>query len=318
MKKFNLALLSAFMLMAFTITSCSDDAESTPTPEPTTNNIVDVANANNFTILIDALDRADLTMTLEGEGPFTVFAPTDDAFTSLLAELNFNSLDDVPVPVLKEILMNHVVSGKVMSTDLSTGYVNTLASGPEATNVSMFIDLTDGIMINNRAKVTAPDVAADNGVVHVVDKVITIPSVVDVALSNPNFSTLVAALTNENLSADFVSILSGDGPFTIFAPTNDAFTALLNSNMDWNTLDDIPTATLEAVLSYHVIAGSNVTSSEITDGATPMTYQGTSITLNTTDGVTVTDGQSRVSAVVQADVQSSNGVIHAIDQVLIP
>ena len=201
---------------------------------------------------------------------------------------------------------------------LSAGYINTLATGPNDNPISMLVDLSSGVMLNKRSTVSTPDVDADNGVIHVINKVVTIPNVVDLALANPEFSTLVAALTNDKLSADFVSILSGDGPFTVFAPTNAAFQALLDGNMDWNSLDDIPTATLEAVLSYHVIAGSNVTASDITDGATPKTYQGSTITLNTTSGVTITDGQMNTSTVALADVQGSNGVVHVITKVLIP
>lgn len=108
------------------------------------------------------------------------------------------------------------------------------------------------------------------------------------------------------------------GPFTIFAPTNDAFVALLNSNPAWSALSDVPVATLEAVLKYHVIAGDNVTSKEITDGAQPNTYQGSSVTLNTANGVTVTDANQNVANVIVADVQTSNGVIHTINKVILP
>jgi uncharacterized surface protein with fasciclin (FAS1) repeats len=175
------------------------------------------------------------------------------------------------------------------------------------------------VKLNNRATVTTPDVLADNGVVHVIDKVLLVPNVVDAAVANPNFSILVAALTDERLAdVDFVSILSGDGPFTVFAPTNAAFEALLASNAEWNGLADIPAATLEAVLKYHVIAGDNITSSEITDGAQPVTFEGSTITINTTDGVVITDKGGRTSKVILADVQTSNGVIHAIQNVILP
>jgi transforming growth factor-beta-induced protein len=220
---------------------------------------------------------------------------------------------------LTEILLNHVVSGKVLSTDLTAGYVSTLATGAQQTKVSLYVDLTAGVKLNNRATVITPDVVADNGVVHVIDKVLLVPNVVDAALANPNFSILVAALTDERLTdIDFVTILKGDGPFTVFAPTNAAFEALLASNEDWNGLADIPAATLEAVLKYHVIAGDNVTASEITDGLTPTTFEGSTFTINTTDGVVITDKGGNESTVQIADVQTSNGVIHAISRVLLP
>lgn len=312
-------LTTIVALSALFFSACSDDTtDSVPNPQPMSKTIVDVAVDNNFTILKAALDRVGLTATLEGEGPFTVFAPTDAAFEALLTELNANSLDDIDDATLTQVLLNHVVAGKVMSTDLSSGYVNSLASGAEETQVSILVDLSNGVMLNNRSKVTTPDVTADNGVIHVIDKVLLIPNVVDAALANSNFSILVEALTTSGLSTDFVSVLSADGPYTVFAPTNAAFEALLAASPDWNSLSDIPVETLEAVLKYHVIAGANVTASEITDGLQPETVLGSTITINTTNGVTITDGQSRNSSVIVADVQTSNGVIHAINNVLIP
>lgn len=317
MNRKNLLLFALLGLFSFSFVGCSEDPDE-PTPTTTSNNIVDVAVSNNFTILVQALERVNLAETLKGEGPFTVFAPTDDAFAALLTELNATSLDDISDEVLTQVLLNHVVSGEVKSTDLTAGYVNTLADGPQNTKVSLLVDLTSGVKLNNRATVTTADVEADNGVVHVIDRVITIPSVVDAALANPNFSILVQALTRADLTVDFVGTLSGEGPFTVFAPTNDAFVALLESNASWNSLDDIPVATLEAVLKYHVIAGDNVAAAEIIDGAQPTTFQGGTITLNTTNGVTVTDANQNIANVIVADVQTSNGVIHAINKVILP
>ncbi len=314
-----LTLLVAFSMVTF-FTACNDDDDddmpTTTTTESTT--IVDVAKENNFTILVSALERVDLDAVLMGEGPFTVFAPTDEAFASLLTELDIDGLDKVDDATLKEILLNHVVSGKVTSDMLSAGYVSTMASGPQDTKISALVDLTDGVMINNRAKVATPDVMASNGVIHVVNKVITIPNSVDAALANPSFSILVAALTRDDLTTDFVATLSAEGPFTIFAPTDKAFMDLLAGNMDWNELSDIPVSVLESVLKYHVVAGDNVESTEITDGMMPETFEGSTITINNTDGVKITDANGDVATVQIPNVQTSNGIIHAIDRVIIP
>ena len=318
MNRNNLLLFALLGLFSFSFVGCSEDTDE-PTPTTNTSNtIVDVAVTNNFTILVQALERVNLAETLKGEGPYTVFAPTDAAFAALLEELDVMSLDDISDEVLTQVLLNHVVSGKVISTDLEAGYVPTLADGAQDTKVSLLVDLTSGVKLNNRATVGTPDVSADNGVVHVIDRVLTVPNVVDAALANPNFSILVQALTRADLTEDFVATLTAAGPYTVFAPTNDAFLDLLEGNADWSALGDIPVATLEAVLKYHVIAGDNVTSSEITDGAQPTTYQGGTITLNTTNGVTVTDANSNVATVQAADVQTSNGVIHAINKVILP
>lgn len=313
-KKFIYPLMVAFL--GFFATGCNDDGNDTlPEPIVTTNTLVDVAKNNNFTILVQALERVNLAATLSGTENYTVFAPTDEAFGDLLTELNLGSLDEVDDATLTQILLNHVVSGKVLAADLKDGYVKTLADGPNQTKISL---LVDGTKLNNRADIGTTDVMADNGVVHVINKVITIPNAVTAALANSNFSILVAALTRDDLDTDFVSVLSGAGPFTIFAPTNDAFTALLASNNDWNELSDIPKETLELVLKYHVIAGQNITSSAITDGVMPQMFAGGNITINTTDGVVITDGTGGKSTVRIANVQTSNAVIHAIDKVLIP
>ena len=315
----NTFLYAVLFAASLTFVGCSDESSDTdPTPtEPQT--IVDIAKGENFTSLAAALERVNLIGTLEGPGPFTVFAPTDEAFDNLLDELKIDGLDKVSDEQLTQILLNHVVSGKVLSTDLEAGYVSTLADGAQETKVSLLVDLTDGVLLNKRAKVTEANVAADNGVVHVIDEVLLVPNAVDAAVANPNFSILVAALTDERLKdADFVKTLSGDGPFTIFAPTNAAFEALLEGNEDWSGLADIPAATLEAVLKYHVLVGDNITSGEITDGVEPTTFEGNTFTINTTDGVVITDKGGRESKVQITDVQTSNGVIHAISQVLLP
>ncbi|MDB4161343.1 fasciclin domain-containing protein [Bacteroidia bacterium] len=316
----NTFFYTTLILASTTFVSCSEDSdEVTPTPATTTNTIIDIAQGDDFTTLAAALDRVSLTATLNGAGPFTVFAPTNAAFTALLSELGLGGLDEVSDDLLTEILLNHVVSGTVLSTDLTAGYVSTMATGAQDTKVSLLVDLTDGVKLNNTATVTAADVVADNGVVHVIDQVILVPNLVDAAVANPNFSILVAALTDERLAnADFGNTLSGSGPFTVFAPTNAAFTALLATNDEWNGLSDIPAKTLEAVLKYHVIVGDNINASEITDGAKPATFEGNTIVINTTDGVVITDVAGGTSNVILADVQTSNGVIHAIDQVLLP
>ena len=309
--KLLLMLVLPFMLL----TSC--DENDTPDPQ----NIVEVASADaQFSSLVAALQRANLVSTLEGTGPFTVFAPTDAAFDQFLSDNGFASLDDVPVNVLTQVLLNHVVGGTVRAADLSTGYVSTSATESSTSNpLSMYVDLTSGVQLNGISEVTTADVSASNGVIHIVDAVIGVPTVVTHALSNPDFSILVAALTRADLNADFVGILSGDGPFTVFAPTNAAFEALLASNDNWDSLDDIPAATLEAVLSYHVVNGANVLSSSLSDGQVVETFEGSSFTINIADGnVSIEDGQGGNAGIAAVDVQAGNGVVHVLNSVILP
>lgn len=267
--------LSILLVVVF-FSSCEDDND-TITLE--TNTIVDVAVNNNLTSLVAAVTRADLVSTLSSNGSFTVFAPTNDAFQDLLdSNANWNSIDDIPVETLRSVLLFHVLEGEVMSTDLSNTYVNTLSSGPNDEPLSLQVEVTGSVLFNGDATPLTTDVAASNGVVHVIDKVMLPPNVVTLALNNDGFTSLVAALTDSRHTTDFVSILNGDGPFTVFAPTNDAFQDLLDSDQSWNSLADVPIATLDAVLKYHVVNGANVQGNQLSNG--DVSVLGGSITID--------------------------------------
>ena len=294
-----------------------------PLQQPTTNNIVDVAvGSENLSTLVAALERADLVTTLANQGPFTVLAPSNEAFNTFLSDNGFSNLDDVPVDVLNNILRNHVIGGRLESTDLTTGYASTFATTPASdANMSIFIDVSNGVKFNGISSVTDADISADNGIVHVVDAVIGLPSVVTFAVADPTFSTLVAALTRDDLTTDFVGVLStatgtSPAPFTVFAPTNDAFGSLL-SELGIAGLADIDEPTLDAVLKNHVVAGANVFDTDLTDNLT-ITTLGGDITANVTGGATLTDSSGRVSDIIATNIQSNNGIIHAINKVILP
>lgn len=325
MKSIALKLSTALVVIfALSFTSCSSDDDNNTTTTP---NIVETALATpNLSTLVAALQAADgdLVTVLNGNGPFTVLAPTNAAFDNFLAANGFTSLDQVPTDVLSQILLNHVISGDVKSTDLSTGYVSTSATGTGNNNLSLYVNTSNGVRFNGVSSVTTADVVASNGVVHIVDAVIGLPDVTTFATADPNFSSLVSALTADN-SFTYVSTLqTADGqspaPFTVFAPTNDAFQALLDSNPSWNSLSDIPTGTLASVLEYHVIAANNIRSGVLSDGlTTPATLQGSTLTVNISgSAVSLTTTSGGTSNVIAVDVQATNGVIHALDAVLLP
>lgn len=297
------------------LTSCSDDA-----PVVQEYDIVETAiNTPDLSILVAALQRAELVSSLQAEGPFTVFAPTNTAFQSLLdSNPSWNSLEDIPTETLKSVLLFHVLSGNVMASDLSDTYVNTLATGPNDKNLSLQVEVTGGVMFNGDAMPITTDVMATNGVVHVIDKVMLPTNIVTLALNNAGFSTLVAALTDSRHTTDFVSLLQADGPYTVFAPTNDAFQDLLDSNSSWNSLGDIPIATLDAVLRYHVFAGGNVQSSQLTDNQVITMFDGNDITVDLSNGAKIETTSSQSVTISLTDVQGTNGVIHVVDSVLLP
>ena len=310
-KTFSLVLLVA-------LSACNDDDNYNT---PTTNTIVDVAVNNNLTSLVAAVTRANLGGVLSGNGSFTVLAPTNAAFDAFLQANNFASVADVPVPVLRNILLNHVITGELRSTDLTTGYANTNAiSDASGTNMSIYIDTRNGVKFNGVSTVGIPNVEADNGVVHVVDAVIGLPTVVTFATADPNFSILVDALTREN-NFTYVQTLStpngtAPAPFTVFAPVNDAFVDLLGE-LQVNALSDIPTTTLTSTLNTHVVPGANVLAGTLTDNM-PVSTLGGALTVNlTANGATLTDSKNRVSDIIATDVQANNGVIHAIRKVVL-
>ncbi len=313
-KAFLKSFFAALLLASFMFTACDDDDE-----EPALKNIAELATGTaDLSSLVAALDRAGLTSTFTGTTQYTVFAPTNAAFSKFLADNGFAKLEDVPVDLLKKVLTYHVVAGEVKSSQIAAGYVKTLATfGTTTSNLSLLVGTTGGVTLNKDVKVTTADVDASNGVVHIVDKVIGLPTIVTTAVNNPDFSTLVAALTRPDLGVNYVDILSGTGPFTVFAPTNAAFGALL-TELGFANLAAIPAATLNAVLQYHVVAGANVLAGQLTDEQEITTFQTGKFKVDLTGGAKIVDAKGRTTNIVATDVQTNNGVIHAIDRVLLP
>lgn len=311
-----------FLFMAFSFTACdSDDDGMEEENTVESNTIVDFVNNNdNYSSLAAAIDAAGLTATLEGSTNYTVFAPDNDAFAAFLSANGFASLDEVPTDLLTQLLLYHVQEGRIMSSDLSTGYIQSMATyGASDEPLSMYINTDDGVTINGVSNVTTADVEVDNGVIHAVDSVMGLPDVTTFATADPNFSILVQALTRED-SYTFVETLqstNAPAPFTVFAPVDSAFVALLDE-LDVSSLDDIDADTLAAVLSYHVVAGANVRSTDLTDGMMVSTLQGDDFTVNLGDNVTIIDANGRTATVIATDVQATNGVIHALDTVILP
>jgi uncharacterized surface protein with fasciclin (FAS1) repeats len=316
MKKVQFFLSALVIGSVVTFSSCSEDDDDDVVPQQ---NIVELAQGNeNLSSLVAAVQRAGLVDALsDPNSNLTVFAPTNAAFAAFLTANGFATLEDVPVAVLTQVLLNHVVGSELKAADLSTGYVSTLATfGTTTANLSLYVSTASGVVLNGGPAVTAADVDASNGVVHVIDEVIGLPTVVTYATSNPDFSILVQALTAPGLTTNFVEVLSGAGPFTVFAPTNAAFASLL-TELGATSLGEVPVATLEQVLLYHVL-GANVRSSALSEGQIATTLQGGTFTIGLSGGAKITDENNRVSNIVATDVQGANGVVHVIDKVILP
>ncbi len=308
-------LFSLLLALAMVAAACAPQATPAPTPtaqpeptampeveEPMAQSIVDIASADGrFTTLVTALEAADLAETLKGEGPFTVFAPTDDAFAKLPAGTVEALLADIPA--LSDILLYHVVGGKVMAADVVGLDSATTLQGAD---VQISVE-GDNVMIND-AMVVITDIEADNGVIHVIDTVLLPPqpTIVDIAVADGRFTTLTAALG----AAGLVETLQGDGPFTVFAPTDDAFAKLPAGTVD-ALLADIPTLT--NILLYHVVAG-DVMAADVIGLNKAETVQGQDVMITVDGDKVMVDG----AQVIITDIQASNGVIHVIDTVLLP
>ena len=291
-------LLASLLMSTLPLNAAADETKDIP---------ANAADTGVHDSLVAALTQADLVTTLQGDGPFTVFAPTDAAFEAAGIDLATYDTDEENA-TLADILLYHVYSGAVASSDVTDGLTVTMVNGADAT----FAVLEDGTVKVGDATVTTADVPASNGVIHIIDTVLlppTAPGDIPTVATNTGVHTaLVAALAQ----ADLVTTLQGDGPFTVFAPTDAAFEA---AGIDLTTFDtDEENATLADILLYHVYSGA-VAAADVTDGLTVTMVNGANATF-----VVLADGTVKVgdAAVTSADVAASNGVIHVIDKVLMP
>ncbi len=312
--------ISVLLLLALVVVACAPAATPEPTPmpaevvepepepEPEPQSIVDIAVADGrFTTLVAAVQAADLADTLANDGPFTVFAPTDEAFNMLPEGTIPALLDDIPA--LTDILLYHVVAGEVLAED-----VVTLDEAETLLGEMVSIRVENGMVFINDAQVIITDIIADNGVIHVIDTVLLPPAeevaefgtIVDIAVEDGRFETLVAALQ----AADLAEALSGEGPFTVFAPTDEAFNQLPEGTIP-ALLDDIPALT--DILLYHVVEGE-VFAEDVITLEFAETLLGKDVEIRVDDGmVFINEAQ-----VIITDIQADNGVIHVIDSVLLP
>jgi len=263
------------------------------------NDIVDTAaSAGDFETLVTAIKAAGLTETLKGEGPFTVFAPTDAAFAKLPKGTVESLLKDLPK--LRSILKYHVVAGAVKAADVSK-----LQHAKTVLGQQVEIDTSKGVRIND-ATVTAADIEAKNGVIHVIDTVL-LPKddIIDLATKAGEFETLVTAIR----AAGLTDTLRGEGPFTVFAPTDEAFAQLPDGTLD-SLLKD--TSKLRSILTYHVVPG-RVLAADVVKLRKAKTVQGEHVSIDASSGVRINE-----ATVVKTDIEAGNGVIHVIDAVITP
>ncbi|MGP1273050.1 MAG: fasciclin domain-containing protein [Phycisphaerales bacterium] len=286
-------------------TMAEDTAMTVAFTEPEMNIVETAVDAGSFTTLVAAVQAAGLADTLANGGPFTVFAPTDEAFASLPAGTVENLLKPENRELLRSVLLYHVVSGDVRAADV----VELDAAG---TLNGQRVDITataSGVRVDN-ANVVATDILTTNGTIHVIDRVI-MPSqsdLIQTAVEAGSFGTLAAAIK----AAGLVEALKGDGPFTVFAPTDEAFAKLPSGTVE-NLLKPENIEQLQAILKFHVVPG-RVYSDQAVAAGSAATLQGDKLNIAVKDGVATVNG----AEIVTVDIDATNGVIHVIDAVLLP
>jgi transforming growth factor-beta-induced protein len=313
LSKLTLVILS--LSIAFVSTSCKKDDDDSPKPNNQQGSdpmsIASIAsNTADVSTLVSILSLPEMSDILaaaaDENSTLTVFAPTNDAFTTVLNALNLNSINEIPESVLRDIVTYHILGSVAMSSDLMSQSYKTL------NGESVIVDLMNGVMIDN-ANVITPDVKASNGVIHIIDAVMlpslymsSLGTIVEVPLFRKDYSILTEAL----VKADLVTTLLGTGPFTVFAPDNDAFAAAGITSLDGLSKDD-----LTPILLYHVL-GAKVMSDELpSDGIVTTLGTGYDKFFLSLGNEVYINGTSMITAV---DIEKSNGVIHTINRTLIP
>ena len=320
-------LLLAIALLGALVLGAAPAASAHTRPAPCPKNIVETAvAAGDFSTLVSLVQQAGLADTLAHGGPFTVFAPTNEAFAKL-PQSTLDALAADPA-LLKKVLLYHVVSGRVSSgTAAAAGSATTL----EGEDVHFTAIAGGGLKVND-STVVAADIQAKNGVIHAIDTVLMppslapappLPNIVQTAVAAGQFTTLVKLLQATGLD----TALAGAGPFTVFAPTDAAFAKLPQSTLDALAADP---ALLKKVLLYHVVSGQ-ISAAQAAQARTATTLEGDNVYFRQRCGppwwlarffhhLPVTCGPLHVNGatVVLPDIATSNGVIHAIDTVLMP
>ena len=306
-----LKTLALALLATVWLAGCGDDDENNTTPAL---NAVELAQAElQLSTLADAVAQAGLVDALSDDStPITIFAPNNSAFADYLAaNPDFGSLSDIPDEALADVLRYHVVPGTKLAADLTAGSLSTLLDGQ-----TIAVTDNDGVVLNGTTRVIQADIRASNGVIHIIDAVLRTAAeepgtIAEIASATDDLSILVDALTRIPALLDAASDAEAD--LTVFAPTNEAFAAFLEGDERFTELASIPDDVLTSVLQYHIL-GAGKLAADL--GATEATLEGADINIDKTDGVVI-NGSANVILDL-ANIEAANGVVHVIDEVLIP
>lgn len=330
MKTIYVKLTSFIAVFAILFTSCDDVDKTLNSNDKTVAEYV--AQNPNLSILFAALEKTDLTNTLYTEGTYTVFAPTDEAFTVFLSANGYASIEDVETSVLTQLLLNHVIGSEYELQSLpANGYVKTLGKGAASTSntLSMHINIANELVtLNGKSTVSEQlgwsNIKLNNGILHIVDDVITLPTIIDHVKANNAFNTLETVLTSTSgtfgdqsaVLASLTSTSTFASPITLFAPANTAFTAATTGT---GFAVGATPAQVSTVLQYHVASGNVLSSTLLQDQViATLTTPAQNVSIDLVGGAKVVDQEDNKGSVFTADIQCSNGVIHGVSRVLQP
>lgn len=314
-KKYTLAI---FATVAILFTAC-EDADDNGNVIPGVNSILNQTENNaDLSMLNAALIRTGLNTTFNSSATFTLFAPNNTAFTNYLTANGIASIDDIPVADLRDILQYHTLTTEVTTDVMTTDYIKTLGKDDEIESLDLFIETGTSILLNGNVTIIEADSDADNGVVHIVNAVIELPTVFSLIAANPEFSELTAALQINGLETD---LSNTDGtlmdPYTIFAPNDAAFQALvdLDATDEFDSIADITSETdITEDLLYHVVGNDRLRSGDLSTGLIVNTLRpSTSFTVDVSAGAVITDATMNTANVSTTDITAINGVVHSID-----
>jgi len=299
-------LITALLFGLFMFTACDDDSSVDPTPPIEDPNIIEAAEDDgDFTILLELAEEAGIIDVFASE-ELTVFAPTDDAFNAISDEV----LESFDATQIIQILEFHLVEGAVASGDIAE------QQDTESVQGELLLLQNDGsdVVVNGSANVTTANIEASNGMIHVIDEVL-LPSQIRLAREQPNFIDALASDGNFDVllerlkQAELITTLQFLGPFTGFPPTDDAFNALPDG-----TLDDLDAAQIIQILEFHLVEGT-IPSGDIAEQQDTESVQGEDLLLQNDGSDVVVNGSANV---LIANIETSNGMIHPIDELLLP
>ena len=316
-----------FLFALFFFTNCERTIFEDAIPDIPVPNTLDFIRQtpgikDDLSTLSALLTEFGLDGQLSGNGPYTFFAPTNEAFEFLVADNpGWNSLADIPRDTLKGLLEYHFINNKnLILRDTFIGFINTTKNTDFDAFASLLVKTEGSIRINGERNIALQDIRTTNGIIQIVDEVMLPPTAFELIKADPRLTTLTKLLARDDFSTNFMEVLNGEGPFTIFAPSDSAFTNYLLAE-SLASVDAIPRADLEKLLLNHVSVTNNLRAEDLDNiGGTVATLNNTQLKIvaiagNNKLGIA---GSNEPAAYVDVNGQSTNGVVHLVDNLLLP